>query len=429
MIPLQTAPAGLPSRSFGGPRRRMAASTSRLGSVLSAPHRIGFFGGALMLGLSALWWGAMLVARFAGLALPWALAPGTAHALLMGLGFVPMFFAGFLFTAGPRWLQVPALPARAVAPGIGLMLVGWALALPGFHWSAPLAGLGLGAVCGGWMLLTAQFALLLAASPVADRDHARVIAVALGVGAAATWVAAVAVTLRADAVARAAVWAALWGSTGVVFVAAAHRLIPFLGSAAGPGEAAWRPRAVLVALVALVGIQAPFSASAALGPLAPALSFIRAAIDGLGALLLFWLSVRWGLRQSLSIRLLAMLHMGFFWLAVAFALDGVSQALQVASDGTLSLGLAPVHAFTMGFVGSLLLAMVTRVVAAQAGRAIAVDRFAWVLFWVMQLGVLARLAAALWPLAGTHLTLLAAHCWLAAVGAWALRTGHAMGRG
>jgi uncharacterized protein involved in response to NO len=68
-------------------------------------------------------------------------------------------------------------------------------------------------------------------------------------------------------------------------------------------------------------------------------------------------------------------------------------------------------------------------VAAQAGRAIAVDRFAWVLFWVMQLGVLARLAAALWPLAGTHLTLLAAHCWLAAVGAWALRTGHAMGRG
>lgn len=379
-----------------------------------------------MLGLSALWWAAMLVARSAGVAVPWDVAPGTAHALLMAFGFMPMFFAGFLFTVGPRWLQVQALPARAIAPGVGLMLAGWAVAIAGFHLSSALAGLGLGAVCGGFMLMTAQFGLMLASSQVADRDHARVILAALGIGVVALWSAALAVTLHADAAAHAAVWAALWGCFGLVFASAAHRLIPFLGEAALPGEAAWRPRAVLVALVAFIGVQAPFAAVEALGSLAPALELVRAAIDWLGAVLLFWLSVRWGLRQSLSIRLLAMLHMGFFWLAASMALGGVSHALQAFSGGELSLGLAPAHAFTMGFLGCLMMAMVTRVASGHQGRAVAADRFVWIVFWVLQLGVLARVAAALWPAASAHLTLLAAHCWLAAMLPWSWRTGRWM---
>lgn len=421
MIPLQPAPAGLPSRSFGGP-----AASAHLRWLLAAPHRLGFFGGGLMLALSALWWGAMLAARFGGVAVPWAVAPGTAHALLMTFGFMPMFFVGFLFTAGPRWLGVAPLPMRSVAPGVGLMLGGWALALPGFHLSSALAGLGLGGVCAGLMLLTAQFGLMLFDSRAEDRDHGRIVLAALGIGTIALWAAALAVTLRADAATRAAVWAALWGCFGLVFVAAAHRMIPFFSAAALPGDGAWRSRAVLVALAAFVAVQAPFAAAEALGTFSPALAFVQGAIEWLGALLLFWLSLRWGLRQSLAIRLLAMLHMGFFWLAVSFALGGVSQLLRAFSDGSLSLGLAPVHAFTMGYLGSTLLAMATRVACGQHGRAVAADRWAWVMFWVLQLGVVARVFAALWPVAGTHLTLLAAQCWLAAVGAWALRTGRWM---
>ncbi len=426
MIPLQPAPAGLPSRSFGGPRRGHLAASARWRWLFAAPHRLGFFGGALMLGLSATWWAAMLVARFSGEALPWAVAPGTAHALLMAFGFMPMFFTGFLFTAGPRWLGVPALPVRAIAPGIGLMLAGWALALPGFHLSAALAGLGLGGVCLGFMLLTAQFGLMLADSRAEDRDHARIVLAALGIGAVALWSAALAVTWRADGAARAAVWAALWGCFGLVFVTVAHRMIPFFTAAALPGDAAWRPRAVLVALATLVAVQAPFAAAEALGPLPAALSLVRAAIEWVGALLLFWLSLRWGLRQSLSIRLLAMLHLGFFWLGVAFALGGVSHGLQAFTGGELSLGLAPVHAFTMGYLGSTLMAMATRVACGHGGRALAADRWAWAMFWVLQLGVVARVLAALWPVAGTPLTLLAAQCWLVAVGTWALRHGRWM---
>ena len=71
---------------------------------------------------------------------------------------------------------------------------------------------------------------------------------------------------------------------------------------------------------------------------------LRALVELSGGAMLLWLAVRWGLVQSLSIRLLAMLHMGFFWLGVAFALAGVSHALSAVSGGTLSLGLAPLIA-------------------------------------------------------------------------------------
>lgn len=40
--------------------------------LLAAPHRLGFFGGALMFAASALWWFVVLLARAAQWPLPWA---------------------------------------------------------------------------------------------------------------------------------------------------------------------------------------------------------------------------------------------------------------------------------------------------------------------------------------------------------------------
>ena len=61
-----------------------------------------------------------------------------------------------------------------------------------------------------------------------------------------------------------------------------------------------------------------------------------------------------GLVQSLKIRLLAMLHVGFMWLGVAYGLDAASAGLQAV--GHVGLGLAPLHALSMGFLGGILLA-------------------------------------------------------------------------
>lgn len=423
MIPLRPAPAGLPPQQRAA--RRSTPGPSRPAHLLAAPHRLGFFGGALMLALGALWWGGMLAARAAGIALPWTVSPGTAHALVMVFGFVPFFFTGFLFTAGPRWLQLPAVPARELLLPVAAMGLGWGAALAGFHASAALAALGLATAACGFALLTGRFALLVLQSPAADRDHARLVLLGCTVSALALWSAATGLALERDAVARASAHFALWGGVGLVFASVAHRMIPFFTAAALPTLDAWRPRALLVILVLLIGVQAPFAAAEAFGPgTVPAWALaLRAAVELAGGALLLWLALRWGLVQSLSIRLLAMLHMGFFWLGVAFTLGGLSHALMAASDGALSLGLAPLHAFTMGYLGSTLIAMATRVVCGHSGRPLVADNWAWAMFWVLQAAIVLRVAAALVPDASTPLTLLAVQFWIAAVGAWALRYG------
>ena len=113
-----------------------------------------------------------------------------------------------------------------------------------------------------------------------------------------------------------------------------------------------------------------------------------------------------------------MLRGGFTWLAVASGLQALSLALQVA--GREGLGAAPLHALTLGYLGCTLLAMATRVVAARSGRTLAIDRTAWRLYRLLQLGVLLRLAAALGWGAGAMLWLAAA-AWVGVTTAWAWR--------
>jgi uncharacterized protein involved in response to NO len=163
-------------------------------------------------------------------------------------------------------------------------------------------------------------------------------------------------------------------------------------------------------------------------PLPPAALWAQAAIELPATLLLLWVAVHWGLVQSLKIRLLAMLHTGFLWLGLSFALGGVSHAMMAWHGPEHSLGLAPLHALTMGYLGSTLLAMATRVTAGHSGRALAADDIAWALFWVLQIAVLLRLAGALWPAAATPLLLAAAVAWAVAMSGWSLRYGRWLGR-
>ena len=122
-----------------------------------------------------------------------------------------------------------------------------------------------------------------------------------------------------------------------------------------------------------------------------------------------------------------MLHGGFLWLGLSFALAAVSHALLAASDGELSLGLAPQHALTMGYLGGTLIAMITRVAAGHSGRPLAADHLAWGLYWTLQAAVLLRVASALLP-AVAPLLLLGVAAWAVAAVGWALRYGGWLGR-
>ena len=70
--------------------------------LLWAPHRLGFFAGAVMLAATALWWGCQLLAQAMGWSWQPVVPVSVMHALLMSMSYMPLFFCGFLFTAGPK---------------------------------------------------------------------------------------------------------------------------------------------------------------------------------------------------------------------------------------------------------------------------------------------------------------------------------------
>jgi uncharacterized protein involved in response to NO len=397
--------------------------------LLAAPHRLAFFMAALMLVMSSIWWGILLVTRALSLALYWAVPVSAAHGLLMTMAFMPLFFAGFLFTAGPKWLRLREVTARSLLPGLMFMLAGWVIVLIGFHTYALVSCAGVILVAAGWTVLSVKFSMMVRRSDVPDRIHARLVAFACGVGTIALWTAAVSLAISSELMLRTATQMGLWGFIATIFAVVSHRMIPFFGASAVPLLDAWRPMWLLWVMVTVLWLEAVFSAAELwYRPFSAAMRWGQVAVELPASLLLLWLAIRWGLVQSLKIRLIAMLHGGFTWLGISFALGALSHTLMALTDGAHSLGLAPLHAMTMGYLGATMFAMTTRVSSGHGGRPVAADDVAWTLYWILQSAVLLRVIAAIWPAASTPFTLLAIAAWTAATLGWALRYGRWFGR-
>jgi uncharacterized protein involved in response to NO len=118
--------------------------------------------------------------------------------------------------------------------------------------------------------------------------------------------------------------------------------------------------------------------------------------------------------------LLRVLFLGFAWLPIAMALYAI-QSLWYAVDGNFILGRAPAHALFIGFFGSLLVAMVTRVTQGHAGRPLQLGRVAGVAFMLMQLVAVVRIVAE-FSHDPMRWEVLAAIGWLAAFAPWVIRS-------
>lgn len=397
----------------------MAAAHWSLSNVMRAPHRLGFLLGLGVLLAASAWWGIVLIAMYGtGTALPYAVPSVVTHAMVMVFGFMPLLFSGFLFTAGPKWLNVRPPSAQDIAPMLSLQAVGWLLWMVAGHLSKTLALVG---AVWAWIGLVWMYKLwfrLLGASRQSDRVHAKLVAVAGALGgltlAAALW------CVYADNAMAAINWilCGLWGFISLTFIAVIHRMVPFFTSNAVPLVDAWRPFWVLWLMVALAVFEACAVWVAAYADGNHVWLAFRAVVELVAGGLLLWLAVRWGMVQSLKIRLLAMLHIGFVWLSLSILLSAVVALLEWGgTNPTYQMGV--LHAVTMGFLGSLIVAMVTRVSCGHSGRKLLADNLVWGTFWALQLATVLRIGAAF---GFTPVLLLAAlTVWLLALLPWALR--------
>ena len=183
-----------------------------------------------------------------------------------------------------------------------------------------------------------------------------------------------------------------------------------LGAAAVEGVAVW------------VEIDGPLR-----GPMAPVWMLARGILELVAGGILLWLAQVWGVMQSLKNRLLVMLHISFLWLGLALVLGGMAQILGLLQDAPV-LSLGSLHALTMGFMTSLMLAMVTRVSCGHGGRAQVADHMAWTLFWLVQLAALLRIAASAQSGWASWLLLPTALLWAGTMAVWGMRLGNWYGR-
>lgn len=372
-------------------------------SFFSAPHRLMFAGGAAQSVAVMLFWATELAARqfFDGMpGWPW---PATwAHAGLMVYGVFPWFIFGFLMTALPKWMGAgPLRPGQYIPPFL-LLAVGWSLFYAGLAWPVLALG-GLVLAASGWVLGGVALWQAMRDS-MNSRQHAWAVLAALALGVVGLAAYALALGRTSASAYRIAVEFGVWGFLVPVFFIVLHRMLPFFTSAVARAYAADSPMWALWVMLACLAGHGLLTLGGVLT--------LRWLPDALAAAIAWHLAIRWGTRAAFQFPMVAMLHLGFVWLAVAmslFAAQGFGLLF-----GLFPGGLIPLHALGLGFFASILIAMATRVTRGHSGRPVGEDRWAWRLFLALQPVILLRLAGEYLP----ALNLAAALGWLLIFGLW-----------
>jgi len=355
--------------------------------LAAAPHRLLFFVGAGNVLLAMAWWTFWLInSRWQLAAMPQLDMPaGWLHAFIMQYQVLPSFMFGFLLTVFPRWMGLPACSRWHYVPvGFGL-LAGQALTLASLFGYGHLLLLGLLLTLSGWLAGCLILAMLL----WRDQDttwHAISAFAALLMGLIGIGL------MFAYLFSRDAHWlfaAIKFGGFGLllpIYFTVCHRMLPFFAGAALAGYKMYRPLGALALFWLLAMLHLGME-------LAHAYAWLWLAdlpLAGLSA----WLLWRWWPRARTMPALLKVLMLGFAWLPVAALLYSV-QSLWLLQGGEFILGRSPAHALFIGFFGSLLVAMVTRVTQGHSGRPLQLGGVAAFAFIVIQITALVRIGAEL----------------------------------
>jgi uncharacterized protein involved in response to NO len=386
--------------------------------LAQAPHRLMFFIGATNLLLAMAWWTMWLAdARWQLFGLrqpqPWA---GWLHAFVMQYQMLPSFIFGFLLTVFPRWMGLPELPRWRYLP-VGAGIFGGQLAtIAGAFGYAP------GLVVGYWMTLAGWLAGVVTLGPLLARErgitwHARASfgGLALGTAGLLAWGVFLHGTFLHGMDARWAFASIKLGTFGLllpVYFTVAHRMFPFFAGNVVSGYVAWRPLWLLGTVLALCVAHLALE-------LAHAYAWLWLVDLPLLALLLLALWRWWPRGRAPA--LLLVLFIGLVWLPLAIALYAF-QSIAYELTGVFLLGRAPAHALFVGFFGSVLVAMVTRVTQGHSGRKLVMPKAAWFAFVAIQVVAVMRIFAEVLP-DGMAWQAFAAIGWLVAFAPWVARIG------
>lgn len=372
-------------------------------ALFSYGFRPFFLGGAvhavLMIAVWVPWY-------LGAISLPSAFDPTVWHAHELLFGYVPAIVAGFLLTAVPNWTG--RLPVTG-GPLAGLFAV----------WLAGRVAVAVSAAIGqAAALASLAFPLILVAVIARELLHARNRS-------------NLTVLLPVSVLAAAQVWFhwEIWHTGRPVFgtsaaVAAIITLIIIIGGrivpsftanwlrGAGAGAAGRQPVPFnLFDRVTIVFSAAAFAAwvaaAAAPAPFRPTIAGLLI----LAGLLNLWRMVRWAPERTGREPLVAVLHAGYAFVPLGFLFAGAAVA---GDDGGLTS--AALHTWTVGAIGLMTLAVMTRATRGHSGRPLTAPPGTVAIYLAMIAATGTRVAAAILPEHLVALLTVAGITWVAAFG-------------
>jgi uncharacterized protein involved in response to NO len=361
-------------------------------ALLSYGFRPFFLLGALWAGLEVLAWLPMF---YGALSAETAFAPRDWHIHELLFGYVPAVVAGFLLTAIPNWTG--RLPLQG--PPLAVLVSCWV--------AGRLAVILSGSI--GWLaaaVVDASFLLLMAAAVareiVAGQNwrNLKIVAI-LGLLAATN----IAFHIEAH-FGGLAIYASRGGIavTIVLIMVVGGRIIPSFTrnwlARRGPGRLPapfdrYDQAIIVTSALALVAwIAAPDALPTGLLLLAAA---------ALNALRLR----RWAGVRTLADRLVLVLHVGFLFVPIGFLLNGLA-VFEIVPPS------AGVHAWAVGAIGIMTLAVVSRASLGHTGRALVASNGLQVVYALATIAAVARVCAAAHPAWSERLLPLSGLAWAGA---------------
>ncbi len=119
------------------------------------------------------------------------------------------------------------------------------------------------------------------------------------------------------------------------------------------------------------------------------LSILTGILFAIAAALTVFRISRWRGWQTFSEPLVAVLHVGFSWMPVWFAL----MALAIFSDGSIINTISALHALTAGVLGTMTLAVMSRASLGHSGRGLHADAIITTSYILVFIGALMRILA------------------------------------
>jgi uncharacterized protein involved in response to NO len=391
----------------------LALPSHLLKQIAAAPHRLLFFIGATNVLCAMTWWMLWLAnARWSIVSMQSAaISAGWMHAMVMQYQVLPSFIFGFLLTVFPRWMNQPPLTRWHYVP-VGIGLFGGQIAtLCSLIAGVPLLKVGAALTFAGWLTGTALL-LRLVYRDGAKTWHALSCVFALSFGLLGLTLYGIFLN-QFDA--RLIFTAIKLGSIVVllpIYFTVCHRMIPFFAAAALPGYSAPRPLWALGAMWASALLHVWLE-------LRHGYAWLWIADLPLVVVSGYLLNLWWPRERAMP-GLLSVLMVGFAWLPLAFALYSV-QSIWYAIEGNFVLGRAPAHALFIGFFGSLLVAMVTRVTQGHSGRPLILGKIAGFAFVIVQVCAVVRIVAEI-VTDSLAWQSIAAGLWLIAFVPWVVRS-------